>query len=175
MVSLLLIHNVRIPHFCLRSSFFYHSRTVVSVSSSFNMSKSWLSIAPESPFSIANIPFGIISTSENPKPRAAIAIGDSALDLCAFGSGGGFSKLESIQPHLSVFQQPTLNDFAALNLHRQTRRYLQLVLSDDTQHPELLKSNNDLQKKALIPLSSVKTYVPLHIGDYTDFYAGKQS
>ena len=136
------------------------------------MAKSWLSVPSASPFSIANIPFGIISTNDDPKKRAAIAIGDFALDLSTFAAAGGFSKLASLEPHVPVFSQPTLNDFAALNVHRETRRYLQSVLADDTPYPELLKENNDLQKTALIPLSTAKSHVPFHIGDYTDFYAG---
>lgn len=38
-------------------------------------------IPKESPFSIHNIPFGIISTSDNQTPRCAAAIGDYAIDL----------------------------------------------------------------------------------------------
>lgn len=138
------------------------------------MQKSWLSISPDSPFSLANIPFGIISTEDDVKPRPAIAIGDHALDLSRLSAAGGFSSLSSIKSHLSVFSQTTLNDFAALgqSVHRSVREYLQSILVDDTSYPDVLKSNNALREKVLHPLSSVQVHLPMKIGDYTDFYAG---
>ena len=134
---------------------------------------SWLQIPKNSPFSLANIPFGIISTQSAPK-AAAIAIGDHALNLSAFASSGGFSQLPAIEKHLAVFSQPTLNDFAALGrpVHRQVREYLQNVFRADTKFPQVLKENASLQKSALLPLSQVTNHVPMQIGDYTDFYAG---
>ena len=137
--------------------------------------KSWLPIPPTSHFSLANIPFGIISTPQSKAPRPAIAIGDYALDLATFSSSRGFSGLPSIVPHLSVFLQPTLNDFAALGqpLHREVRRYLQRVFAEDTEFPAVLKTHETLQEKSLFLLKDVDTHLPFRIGDYTDFYAGK--
>ncbi|KAL4873038.1 Fumarylacetoacetase [Aspergillus spectabilis] len=135
---------------------------------------SWLQIPKNSPFSLANIPFGIISSSQIASRVPAIAIGDYALDLSTFASSGGFSQLPAIQSQLSVFNQPTLNAFAALGrpVHRQVREYIQKVFSTETPFPQVLKDNASLQKEALLPLSEVTNYVPLQIGDYTDFYAG---
>lgn len=138
------------------------------------MASSWLQIPKTSPFSLANIPFGIISTKQSSSPRPAVAIGDYALDLFAFASSGGFSKLPTIQPYLDAFSRPTLNEFAALGrpVHRQVREYLQSIFTAETPYPQLLKSNTELQKAALIPLSEVQNHLPMQIGDYTDFYAG---
>ena len=136
---------------------------------------SWLQIPKNSPFSLANIPFGIIS-AQSAAPRVpAIAIGDYALDLNVFASSGGFKQLPTIQQHLAVFNQPTLNAFAELGrpVHRQVREYLQNVFSAETRYPEILKDNAALQKTALLPRSQVTNHVPMQIGDYTDFYAGK--
>ncbi|KAL3482833.1 hypothetical protein BJX62DRAFT_99233 [Aspergillus germanicus] len=135
---------------------------------------SWLQIPKNSPFSLANIPFGIISSSKITSRVPAIAIGDYALNLNAFASSGGFSQLPAIQSHLDVFNQPTLNAFAALgrSVHRQVREYIQKVLGADTPYPQLLKDNASLQKEALLPLSEVTNHLPMQIGDYTDFYAG---
>lgn len=134
---------------------------------------SWLPIAASSPFSVANIPFGIISTASDSTHRPAIAIGDHALDLKAFASAGGFSASADITKHEAVFSQPTLNDFAALGrpFHRLTREYLQGILSNDTKRPEVLKDNAKLRESALLPLSQVQNHMPMAIGDYTDFYA----
>lgn len=136
--------------------------------------KSWLSIPPKSHFSIANIPFGIISTQTSSKPRAAVAIGDYALDLEAFTTGNGFSGLSTIQPHQAVFSNPTLNAFAALGkpIHSAVRKYIQSVLLESGPFPNVLKDNKALQESALIPLDNVKMHLPMQIGDYTDFYAG---
>ncbi|KAA8644307.1 hypothetical protein EYZ11_008341 [Aspergillus tanneri] len=135
---------------------------------------SWLSIPKNSPFSLANIPFGIISSTKAPTRAAAIAIGDHALNLSVFASSGGFSQLPAIEPHLGVFSQPTLNAFAALGrpVHRQVREYIQTVFRADTPFPQVLKDNAALQKEALLPLTEVTNHLPMQIGDYTDFYAG---
>lgn len=136
---------------------------------------SWLSVSPTSHFSIANIPFGIISTAADASPRPAIAIGDYALDLKAFAAGGGFAGSADLEKHQAVFSAPTLNDFAALGrpFHRAAREYLQAVLGAETRHPELLKDNEQLRKAALVPRSEVRNHLPMAVGDYTDFYAGK--
>lgn len=139
------------------------------------MAKSWLPIPASSHFSLANIPFGIITTPSSEAPRTAVAIGDHVLDLAVFASHDGFSGLPSIQAHLPAFSQPVLNDFAALGrpVHREVRRYLQNILSEDTTHPHLLKSNEALQKIALFPLTDVQNHLPMKIWEYTDFFAGK--
>jgi fumarylacetoacetase len=136
--------------------------------------KSWLSIPRRCPFSLANIPFGIISTASSPDPRPAVAIGEYALDLRAFASHGGFNPLKSSHDYLSIFSESTLNAFAACGRasHREVRHYLQNILAEDTSHPEILKSNVALRKGALPRLETITTHLPLSIGDYTDFFAG---
>jgi fumarylacetoacetase len=138
-------------------------------------SRSWLSISADSHFSLANIPFGIITSRDSQhEKRPAVAIGDYVLDLRAFAAGNGFSALSSFKDHLSVLSQPTLNAFAALGrpVHREVREYLQEVFSDATSHPDILKDNAELKKSALLPKQETKTHLPMQIGDYTDFYAG---
>ncbi|KAF2463186.1 Fumarylacetoacetase [Lindgomyces ingoldianus] len=136
--------------------------------------RSWFIIPRGSHFSLANIPFGIISTESSKTPRVAVAIGDHALDLEVFAANNGFSALSTIQPHQDVFSQPSLNAFAVLGrpVHSIVRKYLQSVLAEDTPYPDVLKTNSTLRRQALIPLKDVKTHLPFKIGDYTDFYAG---
>lgn len=136
--------------------------------------KSWFDVPRGSHFSLANIPFGIISTAGAGSPRVAVAIGDHALDLKAFAAGNGFSGLSTIQPHQVVFSEPTLNAFAALGrpVHSAVRKYIQSVFIGETPFPEALKTNEILQKEALVPLKDVTMHLPMRIGDYTDFYAG---
>jgi fumarylacetoacetase len=138
--------------------------------------KSWLPIPPKSHFSLANIPFGIISTAGNATHRPAIALGDHVLDLSIFSSQAGFSKLPELPLcHLSVFSESTLNKFAALGrpCHRAVRSYLRSIFQENTPFPEILQENDRLRQDALIPLAEVVTHLPLGIGDYTDFFAGR--
>ncbi|RGP78395.1 fumarylacetoacetase [Fusarium longipes] len=137
---------------------------------------SWLTIPAKSHFSLANIPFGIISSSSQSARRPAIAIGEHVLDLSTFAQGNGFSMLSDLPADkLDVFSQTTLNGFAALGrpIHRATRSYLQRIFHEETPYPQLLKDNEALRKQALIPIADIKCHIPLSIGDYTDFFAGR--
>ena len=137
--------------------------------------RSWLPVSPVSPFSLANVPFGIISRPGEDTPRVAIAIGDHALDLSVFAAHDGFSALPEFRSSVSVFAEPTLNRFAALGrpVHRAVREYLQAILAQDTHHPQVLKENPSLQQRCVFKLDEVATHLPFTIGDYTDFFVGK--
>ncbi|OHE97366.1 fumarylacetoacetase [Colletotrichum orchidophilum] len=138
--------------------------------------KSWLPIPPRSHFSLLNIPFGVISSKDKHSHRLAIAIGNHVLDLDAFSAGGGFNKAANVSSeHAKVFSQPTLNAFAELGrpVHRAVRSYLQEVFLNDTPHPDVLKDNDALKNAALRPISEVSMHLPFAIGDYTDFFAGR--
>ncbi|KAL2256915.1 hypothetical protein VTK26DRAFT_929 [Humicola hyalothermophila] len=139
------------------------------------MASSWVDIEPTSDFSLANIPFGIISTPEDESPHVAIAIGSHVLDLKVLAANADLSSVfPGIDGLAQVFSQPSLNAFARLGrpVHSQVRRGIQDLLSADTQHPAVLRDNPDLREKALLPQSAVKMHLPMEIGDYTDFYAG---
>ncbi|CAJ2505780.1 Uu.00g131740.m01.CDS01 [Anthostomella pinea] len=140
------------------------------------MASSWVpDVSPESPFSLANIPFGIISTRDDPAPRAAVAIGSQVLDLKVLSSYPTFAGVfPALEKHESIFSEPTLNAFAALGraTHRDVRKTIQNLLSADTSHPEVLRDNAELRGRALLSQRSVKMHLPMNIGDYTDFYAG---
>lgn len=138
-------------------------------------SKSWLPIPPSSHFSLANIPFGVISTQRNQIPRPGVAIGSHVLDLAAFTTRGGFLRSPELNDLGHVFtQHGTLNPFAALGrpVHRRFREYLQAVFSETS---DILRDNPDFQQECLIDTTKekVKMHLPMKIGDYTDFFAGK--
>lgn len=139
------------------------------------MAGSWLDIPVGSDFSLINIPFGIITYDGASTPRIAVAIGDHALDLAVFSSSTAFSGLPDVQPFLHVFDEPTLNAFAALGrpLHQKVRAYLRQVFVKDGPFRERLQDNEELRNASLIALTVVQTHLPMRIGDYTDFYAGK--
>lgn len=136
---------------------------------------SWVEIPAGHCFSLANIPFGIISYEGAPEPRPAVAIGNHALDLKVFAEGHGFDGLPYKQPIVAALKKETLNDFAALGraTHRQVRQHLQAILAKDTSLADYLQNDHILRNASLLPLDKVQTHIPLHIGDYTDFYVGK--
>ena len=127
--------------------------------------KSRIDIPSDSLFSLANIPFGGISTPASSSPHVGIAIGDHALDLSIFASRSGFSECPAITPHLDVFSQPALNDFAALGraVHREVRQYLQQVFTEGSKFSHIRLDDEG----GLIPLKEIIIHVTFSIGYYT--------
>ncbi|KAH8886242.1 fumarylacetoacetase [Thozetella sp. PMI_491] len=137
---------------------------------------SWLDIPKGSHFSRANIPFGIVTTPLSTEKHAAVAIGDHALSLHEFANHDGFAKLEGFSPALAAtFLQTSLNGFAALGqeVHGKVRAYLQDVFAKDTPYPSLLRDNVEAQRASLFQREQVTVHLPMKIGGYTDFFAGK--
>jgi len=134
---------------------------------------SWLEIDADSPFSLNNIPFGIISTQANGAKRPAVAVGDYVLDLKALRDGDAFSNA-SFQDQLGWLDSQDLNTFASLGrpVYAAFRHYIRQLLDLDTSLGHLLKDNDKLRAKAIVPITEVKNHLPMRIGDYTDFYAG---
>lgn len=134
---------------------------------------SWLQVDAASPFSLANIPFGIISRTTGGTRSAAVAIGEFAIDLRELVNGGAFALLHVEQDNLHVLKHDTLNEFASLGQlsHEKFRKYIQDLLRCDTPYPQLLRDNEELRRGAIIGRAEVQNHLPLHIGDYTDFYA----
>lgn len=135
--------------------------------------KSWVAADSTGDFSIHNLPFGIFSTGSD-APRAGVRIGDHIVDLKALAADSAAEQLKTIQSSAATFAQPTLNAFAELGrtVHRGVRSELQSILVDNTSLGAVLKDNDALKQKALIPVSSATLHLPMQIGDYTDFYAG---
>ncbi len=123
---------------------------------------SWLSISPDSDFSIHNIPFGIGSIGSG-KLFACTRLGDKILNLHALASTGFFIDLVE---DLSVFEQPVLNNFIKLGkpITNEVRLRLQKTLADEN---SILRQSNSL----FISVEEIVLHQPVHIGDYTDFYS----
>jgi fumarylacetoacetase len=135
---------------------------------------SWIDIPDDCHFSLSNIPFGIISTGANPQHRPAVAIGNQVLDLKEFTIQGGFQSLVDFNDS-SVFLKATLNEFASLgrSAHKAVRNYLRQVFTKDGPFEHVLEHNNELRSACLFQITEVANHLPLAIGDYTDFYVGK--
>ncbi|HDZ04956.1 fumarylacetoacetase [Maribacter sp.] len=121
--------------------------------------KTWVTVPDNSDFSIYNLPFGIFSVNGD-TPRAGIAIGKQIIDLAAI------SDLGLIAVNASYFRQRTLNEFISLGkkitnkVRLDVQRLLTVENSPLKNHSEVFVSQQD-----------AKMYLPVHVGDYTDFYS----
>jgi hypothetical protein len=62
-------------------------------------------VSPDSPFTIDNIPFGVIKTAKDSTPRCASAIGDYAIDLSLHAQRGNFDDIEENLDLVDIFSQ----------------------------------------------------------------------
>ncbi|KAF3199348.1 hypothetical protein TWF106_003841 [Orbilia oligospora] len=130
---------------------------------------SFITIPQDSDFTLANIPFGVFSTPTNSTPRPCTAIGNHVLDLTALSSTVLPKVLSSDASEIcSALQKTTLNAFAALG--RTARIAVRNAII------EAVKTGSQWQSEvesALVKMADAKMHLPMEIGDYTDFYAGK--
>ena len=116
--------------------------------------RSWVESAhePGCDFPIQNLPFGIFKRKGQKEPaRGGVAIGDHILDLAALGVRTG----------------PTLNGIAAMgrSAARKLRREVSRALSVKSRHKKRLQ-------RYLVPMKQAELFLPVAIGDYSDFYSG---
>src|SRR6185295_258393 len=115
--------------------------------------ESWVESAndPACDFPIQNLPFGIFRRKGGKeRPRGGVAIGDQILDLAAVGLHTG----------------PTLNVLAAAG--RPAWKALRALLSDTLSEPK----NRKKFSRHLLPMKKAELFLPVAIGDYSDFFAG---
>lgn len=133
---------------------------------------SFIDIAPDSDFSIHNLPYGIFSDAKdatgNNNRRAGVAIGEQVLDLSILEAEGLLSLAGG-----PYFDQPTLNAFIDSGRGNWTkaRSTIQTLLSADS---DTLRDNKDLQAKALFKQADVTMHLPVHVPGFTDFYSSKE-
>jgi fumarylacetoacetase len=129
---------------------------------------SWVEVPRQSDFPIQNLPFGVIKRGDN--VRAAVAIGNHVLDLAILHEQ---KLLDELALPSNVFGQKCLNDFFSLGRKKITevRERISILLRHD--NPEL-RDNEAIRKQALIPMNTVEMQMPVHIGNYTDFYSSEE-
>ncbi len=114
---------------------------------------SWVESANDkaSDFPVQNLPFGIFrERGSKAPPRGGVAIGDQIFDLAALGMKTG----------------PNLNQLAAAG--RPAWQSLRALLSETLSNPKHAKKF----AKALTPMKKAELFLPVSIGDYSDFYTG---
>ncbi len=129
--------------------------------------KTWCDVPEDSDFPIQNIPFGIFQ-KEGQTPRAASRIGDTVIDLAALANLGYFA--DSGIDDLTVFVDDTLNRMIALGrpVWRIVRSRIAEIFSESN---ATLRNNPDHRAAVLSDIRTVNILLPVHVGDYTDFYS----
>jgi fumarylacetoacetase len=113
--------------------------------------RSWVEYADDTDFPVQNLPYGIFRRKgSKEKPRGGVAIGDQIFDLAALGLNTG----------------PNLNKVAAAG--RPAWKALRKGVSDFLSRKNYRKN----LAKHLVPMRKAEMFVPVAIGDYSDFYAG---
>lgn len=127
---------------------------------------SWLHVAKNSDFPIQNIPFGVFLTRDD-IITIGTRIGDTAIDLGSLHQLGYFDGIPLTD---DIFLQDTLNDFIADG--RKTWRAVRNRIAEifDSEN-DILKNNKKDKETVLFRLDEIEMQLPVHIGDYTDFYS----
>lgn len=130
--------------------------------------RSWVESANDetTDFPLANLPFGVFAPSRHELPRVGVAIGNSIVDVCAAVNAGLLSK--SLAE--TACQSSTLN--LLMQISSEDRRVFRESLTD------LLREGSNTARRAqplrgdfLFPIEQAILYLPVEIGDYSDFYA----
>ena len=124
--------------------------------------RSWVPSSDGHPdFPIQNLPFGVFSPLAG-APRGGIAIGDCILDLRTLHDAGLLDDEAQAACHACTGR--TLNAFLALGAGPRA------ALRDAAS--ALLADGSDERQALLHRAEDCLLYMPAHVGDYTDFYAG---
>ena len=129
--------------------------------------KSFIDVAPDSHFSLENLPFGVFRPNDG-KARVGVALGDYVVDLAALTEAGLFKDLPP--ETAAATTRDSLNEFLALGrpTWRKVREILQKLLAAET---PTLRDDKKLRERVFHQQSDVAMQLPVKIGNYTDFYS----
>ena len=130
------------------------------------LKKSWVESAnaPDHPFPLNNLPYGVFST-DSTEPHCGVAIGDMILDVTALEQAGVI-RIDEVP----VFDLPMWNEFMDMgpDVWAAFRTSLTdlLGLGADAGTVATLKNH-------LVPQADAEMHLPFAVSEYTDFYAGR--
>ena len=132
--------------------------------------RSWVSSAQaaNSDFTLHNVPFGVFRDWEgDDAPRVGVAIGDRVLDVSALKASlfTGLSKRAA-----EACAEPSMNALLSLGTEHARALRARLIELLDASHADI-ETNRKAIQPALVPMRDAEMLLPVHIGDYTDFYA----
>jgi fumarylacetoacetase len=129
--------------------------------------RSWIASAndPATDFPLDNLPYGVFRYAL--RTHIGVAIGDHILDLGACASVGLLKDLDS--PIVDACAAQALNPLMALGPRAWSalRHHVQALLADNPRDEKLQTRLSSM----LVPMRDADMQMPVHIGDYTDFYA----
>ena len=131
--------------------------------------KSWVEVSENSDFPIQNLPFGIYSTNSKSK-RIGVAIGNQILDLYNLFKLGYLKSLSFCEHCFSNEYLNRMMGHGKLEI-RDLRNRISELLNVENQE---LSQNKEAITKVLDLQSKSEMYLPVKIGDYTDFYSSEQ-
>ena len=126
--------------------------------------RSWVQGADSSEFPIQNLPFGIYSTASKSK-RVGVAIGSQIIDLAVLVKAG------ILNIPIGVLENSILNDFIALGKTVTNKVRLDVADLLDVKNKDF-SSRNDIAH-FFDNMSEASMYMPVQVGDYTDFYSSR--
>ena len=133
--------------------------------------ESFITVAPDHPFPIQNLPYGVFTPPDANLRRVGVAIGDQVLDLSVLEERG----LLDVGGHSSErpFAQPSLNVFMGLGRDAWTdaRKQISHLLNKET---STLRDDESARREALHAIDDVTMHLPAEVGDYTDFYSSRE-
>ena len=131
--------------------------------------RTWIDVPKNSDFPIQNIPFGVFITRDD-IITIGTRIGDKAIDLGALHQLG---YLEGIEIPDDMFLQDSLNDFIAdgRKTWRSVRNRIAQIFDIENKK---LQENPEHKERVLFDLDEIEMQMPVHVGDYTDFYSSKE-
>ncbi|GAA4673452.1 fumarylacetoacetase [Phytohabitans rumicis] len=120
---------------------------------------SWLELPLDTPFGLANLPYGVFSREEGDR-RVGVAVGDAVLDLSALAErlGAGWAPLVA---------GPVLNPLLAAGpaTWREVREQIGEWLGE--------ARRADAVRRHLVPADGLRMYLPFEVADYVDFYSSR--
>ena len=128
------------------------------------LKNSWVASAnaPDHPFPLNNLPYGVFSTGED-DPRCGVAIGDMILD-CRAAEEAGLLDFDTAP----LFDVPFWNEVMeeGPDLWAALRARLTALLSDGA-------AERAEVEPFLVPQAGATMHLPFLVAEYTDFYAGR--
>lgn len=129
---------------------------------------SWIEVSKDSDFPIQNIPFGIIKNDQL-SPRVATRIGDKVIDLQTLYVLGYFKNLPFSRED---FETDSLNNIMKHGKRATSDLRNRLSKLFNSENGDLRDNLHHIEQ-VVIEDERVETCLPVHVGDYTDFYSSK--
>ena len=131
--------------------------------------RSFVEVAPDSHFSIFNLPYGIFKHPTQGDLRVGVAIGSLLLDLAELEKRGVLGNFGASTP---VFSNSSLNQFMAVGRSGWTAVRKRVTELLNSECPEL-QDDKTLRETVLLNQEDCEMQLPVEVPDYTDFYSSR--